>query len=112
MGAVGGRVDVTVSVGAGLGALPAAFVTTARSWAPSSARATDGMEKLADVAPAMLAPLRCHWKASGGVPVALTGTVPLWPMERVWLCGGGVIGGGWLATAGRMRPTVPVPRAR
>ena len=63
---------MTVRVAALLVAVPKALVTTARNIAPLSDVATDAMVKLADVAPAMLAPLRCHWKLSGAVPVAAT----------------------------------------
>src|ERR1051325_1372276 len=57
---VGGMFAVTVNVAALLVAEPTALVTTARKVAPLSVVATDAMVKLAAVAPAMLAPLRCH----------------------------------------------------
>ena len=80
-------------------------------------RPTDAMVKLAEVAPAMLAPLRCHWKLSGAVPLAATVKVTDWPTCTVWLCGWVVICGGWLAAAGLIaadgcRRRAPGSRAR
>ena len=56
-----GAVAVTVSVALLLVALPAALLATARKVAPLSPSTVVPIAYAVPVAPAMSAPLRCHW---------------------------------------------------
>src|SRR5262245_51257548 len=111
MVAVGGRFAVTVSVAELLVALPNVLVTTARKVAPLSASCADASVYVGAVAPAMFAPSRCHWNASGAVPDALTLKDAAWPAETVRLAGCDVISGAW-SSVNSTRQTEPVPRSR
>ncbi|WP_141290293.1 hypothetical protein [Ideonella azotifigens] len=56
-----GGTPVTVSAALLLVALPATLLTTARKTAPVSVVAVVASEYVAEVAPTMSLPSRCHW---------------------------------------------------
>ena len=58
---VGAPLVLTVSTASLLSTLPKSFVTLARNRAPLSGAVTEAMVRSCAVAPAMSAPLRCHW---------------------------------------------------
>ena len=97
--------ELTVSVAAVLVALPALFVTTHRNEAPLSAEVVAGVVYEALVAPEMFALFRCHWYASGAVPVAATVKVAVAPAVTVAFAGCVVIDG---ATADELTVRVAV----
>src|SRR5881628_271625 len=90
---VGGASVVTVRVAAALVALPAALVTTTRNCAPLSANVGAGRVYVSAVAPAMSAPLRCHWYVNGWSPVAVAANVAGSPGMTVVSIGSEAIAG-------------------
>jgi len=57
---------------------------------------TDAIVYEDELAPPMLAPLRCHWNVRGAAPDAATVKVTGWPSEMSWLSGSCVMTGALL----------------
>src|SRR5829696_3681661 len=81
MTGTGGWLVVTVSVAASLVRVCVPLETITRNVAPLSESCADGSSYVADVAPGMFVPLRCHWYDSAPVPAAWTENVARRPTD-------------------------------